>query len=167
MCNIFKRLFILLAEHGSNCSTVTMRHLVSSGVDPYSALAGAFAALFGERKCHSVIDMLQQINGVDGIAAYLDKVKSKEVGVNGEKLKLQGFGHRVYKGKRDPRVAIARKLAYEAMEIKGGPGELAKIALQLEVRVSEDAYFVGRNLYANIDFWTAILLHTCGFPKGV
>jgi citrate synthase len=110
--------------------------------------------------------MLQQINGGDGIAAYLDKVKSKEEGANGEKLRLQGFGHRVYKGGRDPRVAIARKFAYEAMEIKSGPGELATIA-QLEVRVSEDAYYVGRNLYANIDFWTAILLHTCGFSKGL
>jgi citrate synthase len=37
-------------EHGSNCSTVTMRHLASSGVDPYTALSGASGALFGERK---------------------------------------------------------------------------------------------------------------------
>ena len=41
---------ILLAEQGSNCSTVTMRHLASSGVDPYTALSGAAGALFGERK---------------------------------------------------------------------------------------------------------------------
>ena len=39
-----------LEEHGSNCSSVTMRHLTSSGVDPFTAIAGSLAALFGERK---------------------------------------------------------------------------------------------------------------------
>jgi citrate synthase len=47
---IIDRLFILLAEHGVNCSTVMMRHLISSGVDPYTALSGTAGALFGERK---------------------------------------------------------------------------------------------------------------------
>ena len=50
LVKLLDKLFIVLSEHGSNCSTVTMRHLTSSGVDPYTALSGSMAALFGERK---------------------------------------------------------------------------------------------------------------------
>lgn len=40
-------LFILHAEHEMNCSTAMVRHLLSSGVDIYSAIAGSAAALYG------------------------------------------------------------------------------------------------------------------------
>ena len=42
-------LFILHAEHELNCSTAAIRHLTSSGVDVYSAIAGAAAALYGPK----------------------------------------------------------------------------------------------------------------------
>lgn len=42
-------LFILHAEHEMNCSTSFVRHLASSGVDIYSAIAGASAALYGPK----------------------------------------------------------------------------------------------------------------------
>lgn len=42
-------LFILHAEHELNCSTAAVRHLVSSGVDVYSAMSGAAAALYGPK----------------------------------------------------------------------------------------------------------------------
>jgi citrate synthase len=40
-------LFILHADHELNCSTAAMRHIASSQVDPYSAIAGAASALYG------------------------------------------------------------------------------------------------------------------------
>lgn len=42
-------LFILHAEHELNCSTAFVRHLASSGVDIYSTIAGASAALYGPK----------------------------------------------------------------------------------------------------------------------
>lgn len=42
-------LFILHAEHELNCSTSAVRHLASSGVDVYSSIAGAAAALYGPK----------------------------------------------------------------------------------------------------------------------
>jgi len=42
-------LFILHAEHELNCSTAAVRHLTSSGVDVYSTIAGAAAALYGPK----------------------------------------------------------------------------------------------------------------------
>ena len=47
LVKILDKLFILLCEDGVTCSTVMMRHLGSSGVDPYTALSGAAGALFG------------------------------------------------------------------------------------------------------------------------
>jgi citrate synthase len=42
-------LFILHAEHELNCSTAAVRHLSSSGVDVYTTMSGATAALYGPK----------------------------------------------------------------------------------------------------------------------
>jgi citrate synthase len=42
-------LFILHADHEQNASTSVMRSIGSAHADPYSAMAGAAAALFGPR----------------------------------------------------------------------------------------------------------------------
>ena len=155
LSSIFDRLFIILAEHGSNCSTVIMRHLASSGVDPYTALAGSFASLFGERKCHSVIHMLQKIKNEDEILSFIQSSKTS-------KQKLPGFGNRVYKV-IDPRVPLIKTLVYEAIEIFG-TSNTVQIAIKFEEIVSSDDYYLTRKIYANVDYWTAILLHLCQFP---
>ncbi len=63
-------LFILHADHEQNCSTNAMRAIGSSKVDPYSALAGAAAALYGPLHGganEAVLRMLSQIGGVDHV----------------------------------------------------------------------------------------------------
>ncbi|KAI8614576.1 citrate synthase-like protein [Chytriomyces sp. MP71] len=171
---ILDKMFILLAEHGSNCSTITMRHLTSSGVDPYSALSGALGALFGERKSSAVIDMLQLIGSQAHIAAFFDLVKIKACIVRdaesgrlvaapkGRATRLQGFGHRIYKGE-DPRVKIAKSLAFELFELVG-KGEFGDLAVALEEAARSDEYFQSRGLFTNIDYWTAVVFHVLGFP---
>src|SRR5918992_5365428 len=72
-------LFILHADHEQNCSTSTMRNIGSSNVDPYSALAGAAAALYGPLHGganEAVLRMLKEIGSVDHIPAFIKKVKS-------------------------------------------------------------------------------------------
>ena len=101
-----------------------MRHLVSSGVDPYTALAGAGSALFGERKrCFfkliisaAVIDMIKKIESLENIPSYLDHIVNKKPYKTDKKPPLlQGFGHRIYKG-IDPRVKMCKELAFEVMQ---------------------------------------------------
>ena len=61
-------LFILHADHEQNCCTTTMRTIGSSHVDPYSALAGAAAALYGPLHGganEAVLRMLNEIGSVD------------------------------------------------------------------------------------------------------
>src|SRR5947209_12544418 len=76
-------LFILHADHEQNCSTTTMRTIGSSQVDPYSAMAGAAAALYGPLHGganEAVLRMLNEIGSVDKVPDFIKRVKSREAG---------------------------------------------------------------------------------------
>jgi len=151
-------LFILHADHEQNCSTTTMRVIGSSHADPFSALAGSMAALYGPLHGganEAVLRMLSRIGSVDNIPAFLDKVKNREE-------RLMGFGHRVYKA-YDPRASIIKRTADEVFEVTGR-NPLLDIALELERIALNEEYFVERNLYPNVDFYSGIIYQAMGFP---
>jgi citrate synthase len=83
-----------------------IRHLASSGVDPYTALSGSAGALFGERKSPRVISMLKKIGSVLNVANFLQELK------NSNSINLPGFGHRAFQS-CDPRSKIGEKLFLE------------------------------------------------------
>jgi citrate synthase len=152
-------LFILHADHEQNCSTSAMRGIGSSLADPYSAIAGAAAALYGPRHGganEAVLRMLGEIGSVDAVAGFVKGVKAGESG------RLMGFGHRVYKN-YDPRAKIIKKLAEQVFEVTG-PNPLLAIALELERIALDDDYFVKRKLYPNVDFYSGIIYQAMGFP---
>lgn len=151
-------LFILHADHEQNCSTSVMRGIGSANADPYSAMAGATAALFGPRHGganEAVIKMLQEIGDAKQVPTYVDRVKKGE-------FRLMGFGHRVYKS-YDPRAKIIKKLADEVFAVTGS-NPLLDIALELEKVALSDEYFIKRNLYPNVDFYSGIIYQAMGFP---
>lgn len=151
-------LFILHADHEQNCGTTAMRVVGSSHADPYSATAGAAAALYGPRHGganEAVIKMLGEIGHVDEVPAFIEAVKAG-------KGRLQGFGHRVYKN-FDPRARIIKEKAYEVFEVTG-KNPLLDIALKLEEVALADDYFVSRRLYPNVDFYSGLIYQAMGFP---
>ncbi len=151
-------LFILHADHEQNCSTTAMRTVGSSHADPYVATAAATAALYGPRHGganEAVIRMLTQIGSVDAVPAYVERVKQGDV-------RLQGFGHRVYKN-YDPRARIIKKTADEVFEVTG-KNPLLDIALKLEEVALSDSYFTDRKLYPNVDFYSGLIYQAMGFP---
>ncbi len=151
-------LFILHADHEQNCSTSTMRGIGSSHADPYSALAGAAAALYGPLHGganEAVLRMLAEIGSVANVPAFIKRVKAGEG-------RLMGFGHRVYKS-YDPRAKIIKRTAYEVFEVTG-KNPLLDIALELERIALEDDYFVSRKLYPNVDFYSGLIYQAMGFP---
>lgn len=151
-------LFILHADHEQNCGTAAMRVIGSSQADPYTAMAGAAAALFGPLHGganEAVLKMLLQIGDAKNVPAFMDAVKNRE-------RLLMGFGHRVYKN-YDPRAKIIKKIADEVFEIKGR-NPLLDVALELERIALEDDFFVERNLYPNVDFYSGIIYQAMGFP---
>jgi citrate synthase len=152
-------LFILHADHEQNCSASAMRGVGSSLSDPYSAMAGAAAALYGPRHGganEAVLRMLGEIGSVANVPGFVKRVKSGEGG------RLMGFGHRVYKN-YDPRARIIKKLADRVFEVTGA-NPLLEIALELERIALEDDYFLERKLYPNVDFYSGIIYQAMGFP---
>jgi citrate synthase len=151
-------LFILHADHEQNCSATAMRVIGSSRADPYSALAGAMAALYGPLHGganEAVLRMLNRIGSVENIPAFMEGVKKQEE-------RLMGFGHRVYKA-YDPRASIIKRTADEVFEVTGR-NPLLDIALELERIALNEDYFIERNLYPNVDFYSGIIYQAMGFP---
>jgi len=154
-------LFILHTDHEQNCSTNAMRAIGSSCVDPYSAMAGAAAALYGPLHGganEEVLKMLSRIDQTRNIPDFIKRVK------NGEG-KLMGFGHRVYKN-YDPRARIIKRVADEVFELTGR-NRLLDIALELERIALEDEYFISRKLYPNVDFYSGIIYQAMGLPEAM
>ena len=153
-------LFILHADHEQNCSTSAMRTIGSSHVDPYSALAGAAAALYGPLHGganEAVLRMLNEIGSVSKVPEFIKRVKSGE-GSN----RLMGFGHRVYKS-YDPRAKVIKRIADLVFTVTG-KNPLLEIALELERIALQDDYFVTRKLYPNVDFYSGPDLSGDGLP---
>ena len=150
-------LFILHADHEQNCSTSAMRGIGSSHADPYSALTGAAAALYGPLHGganEAVLRMLAEIGTVKQVPAIIKSVK------NGER-RLMGFGHRVYKS-YDPRAKIIKEVADLVFAVTG-KNPMLDIALELERIALEDDYFVERKLYPNVDFYSGLIYQAMGF----
>jgi citrate synthase len=151
-------LFILHADHEQNCSTNAMRSVASSGVDPYSAVAAAAAALYGPLHGganEAVLRMLREVHSTARIPEFLRRVKAGEA-------KLMGFGHRVYKN-YDPRARIIKRMADEVFAVTR-PSPLLPVALELERIALQDDYFVSRKLYPNVDFYSGLIYEALGLP---
>ena len=152
-------LFILHADHEQNCSANAMRSIGSSHADPFSAAAGAAAALYGPLHGganEEVIRMLAEIGSVEKIPEVISQVKE------GKRL-LMGFGHRVYKN-YDPRARIIKRVAEEVFSVTGR-NRLLDIALALEKVALSDDYFIKRKLYPNVDFYSGIIYQAMKFPS--
>ena len=152
-------LFILHADHEQNCSAATVRNIGSALADPYTAIAGGVAALYGPLHGGAniqVVQMLQRIGSTDNVLDFLEGVK------NGDE-RLMGFGHRVYKN-YDPRAKIIQKHIDELLEATGKQNPLLDIGRELEKRALDDEYFTDRKLYPNVDFYSGVIYEALGIP---
>ena len=153
-------LFILHADHEQNCSTNTMRSIGSSHADPFSAVAGATAALYGPLHGganSAVLKMLREIGSVERVPEF---VKSVKEGTGG---RLMGFGHRVYKN-YDPRARVIKGLADRVFDLVGARNPLLKVAQELERIALADDYFAQRKLYPNVDFYSGLIYEVLDIP---
>jgi citrate synthase len=152
-------LFILHADHEQNCSTSAVRGVGSSRVDPYSAVAGGIAALYGPLHGganEAVLRMLHRIERTENIPDFL-------TGVEEGKERLMGFGHRVYKN-YDPRARIIKSAAEDVFAVTGRRNPLLDVALELERIALEDEYFISHKLYPNVDFYSGLIYEALGLP---
>lgn len=156
------KLLILHADHEQNCSTSTVRIVGSSQASIYASISAGINALWGPLHGganQSVIGMLEAIKADGGDAKkYLDKAKDKN-----DPFRLMGFGHRVYKN-FDPRAKIIKKAADDVLEKLGVNDPILEIAKELEFAALNDQYFIDRQLYPNVDFYSGIIYRALGIP---
>ena len=155
-------LFILHADHEQNCSTSTVRLVGSSEANLFASISSGIAALWGPLHGganQAVLEMLQKIHKDGGDAQkFIKLAKDKDAG-----FRLMGFGHRVYKN-FDPRATILKGYCDKILELLGTHDPLLDIAKQLEETALTDEYFIERNLYPNVDFYSGIIYKSLGFP---
>jgi citrate synthase len=154
--------FILHADHEQNCSTSTVRMTGSSLANVYAVISAGISALWGPRHGganQAVITMLQQIlaEGGDG-TEFIRRAKDRNT-----PDRLMGFGHRVYKS-YDPRASILKKHCHKLLNKPGMTDPLFDIAQRLEEIALKDDYFLSRNLYPNVDFYSGLILRAAGIP---
>lgn len=159
------KLLILHADHEQNCSTSTVRLVGSAGVNIYAAISAGINALWGPLHGganEAVLDMLETIYADDSnFEKYIDKAKDRN-----DPFRLTGFGHRVYKT-YDPRAKIIKKACDEILRILNVSDPLLDIAYRLEEIALNDEYFIKRNLYPNVDFYSGIIYRALGIPSNM
>lgn len=156
------KIFTLHADHGQNASTTTVRNVASTGAHPYAALSAGINALWGAAHGganEKVLDMLNEIGDAKNVDKFIAKAKDKN-----DPFRLMGFGHRVYKN-YDPRAKILKKLK-DDLDAKGikMDSRLSDLAHKVEEVALNDSYFVERNLYPNVDFYSGIILSALKIP---
>jgi citrate synthase len=158
-------ILILHADHEQNCSTSTVRMVGSSGANLFASCSAGVCALWGPLHGGAnvaVMEMLDSIHqGRMTPGEYVQLAKDK-----GSKVRLMGFGHRVYKN-FDPRAMLLRRVADKLFSTLGIHDPLLDIARGLEEIALKDKYFIDRNLYPNVDFYSGIILRAIGIPTSM
>ncbi len=155
-------ILILHADHEQNASTSTVRLASSSGANPFACISAGIASLWGPAHGganEAVIRMLEEIQSPDEIPKYIERAKDKN-----DDYRLMGFGHRIYKN-YDPRATIIREACNDLLNVLDSANQpLFDTARKLEKIALEDEYFLERNLYPNVDFYSGIILKALDMP---
>ncbi len=156
-------LLILHGDHEQNASTSAVRLVGSTRANLFASIAAGINALWGPLHGganQAVVEMLGSIHeGDDDVDAYIRRAKDRD-----DAFRLMGFGHRVYKN-YDPRARILKGFADDVLSRTKGTDPLLEIAIHLEETALNDPFFVERNLYPNVDFYSGILFRAIGFPQ--
>tara|TARA_B100001996_G_C18663299_1_gene593909 strand:+ start:1256 stop:2539 length:1284 start_codon:yes stop_codon:yes gene_type:complete len=156
------KLLILHADHEQNCSTSTVRIVGSSHAGLFASISAGISALWGPLHGganQAVIEMLEEIKNKGGdTKMFMKKAKDKN-----DPFRLMGFGHRVYKN-FDPRAKIIKDAADQVLSELGVQDPILDIAKSLEEEALKDKYFIDRNLYPNVDFYSGIIYRALGIP---
>jgi citrate synthase len=145
---------VLMADHELNASTFAARVTASTLSDMYSAVTTAIGTLKGPLHGGAnqrAMEMLLEIGSIDKVRPYIAAALAA-------KKRIMGFGHRVYRGKADPRSAYLSAMVRELAEQKQ-----ALSLYHLSVAVA-DAVEEMKGLYPNVDYYTAPLLYLLGIP---
>jgi len=145
---------VLLADHSLNASTFTVRVVASTNADLHTATTAALSALKGNLHggaAEGTMRMLLEIGSVEKVDGYV-------AGAFARRQKIMGIGHRIYKT-GDPRTGHLLEWARKLEQAEGKGGQYVDMAKEVEQSVQRH-----RQLYPNVDFFSAPLLYYIGIP---
>ncbi len=166
MTTALNKLLILHADHEQNCSASVVKMVGSAGANLYASISAGICALWGPLHGGAnqhVIEMLERILIEDNgnVERVIERAKDKN-----DPFRIMGVGHRVYKS-YDPRAKVAKQMCKDVLAKMGKSDPLVDLAQKLEEAVVADDYFVSRNLYPNIDFYTGLTYRAMGIPTNM
>ena len=144
---------VLHADHELNASTFAARVTAATMSDIYSSVTSAIGALKGPLHGganEEVMKILQEIGDPAKAEAWVLDALAR-------KVKVPGFGHRVYRTE-DPRAKVLRRYAKELSEAVGDT-RLFDISMEIE-RVMR----TNTRVYPNVDFYSASVYSLLGIP---
>lgn len=145
---------VLHADHELNASTFAARVTVATLSDIYSGVTSAIGALKGPLHGganEAVMAMLEEIGSMDRIESYIDEALRN-------KVKIMGFGHRVYKN-GDPRAKHLQRMSLEL-------GKLTGNTTWYEMSVKIEELVTGKKgLKPNVDFYSASVYTSLEIPR--
>jgi citrate synthase len=159
------KLLILHADHEQNCSTSTVRLVGSAGVRLYPSISAGISALWGPLHGGANVAVMKMLEKIFRDGKNYDKyiAMAKDPA---NPFRLSGFGHRVYKT-YDPRATLIKEVCQAVLGTLRVSDPLLEVAQELEDKVSRDDYFISRNLYPNVDFYSGIIYRALGIPTNM
>jgi citrate synthase len=144
---------ILYAEHEFNASTFTARVVSSTLSDLYSAVTAGIGALKGPLHGGAnerVLEVLEEVETPDRAEAWIRNALAR-------KIRIMGFGHRVYKD-GDPRARFLKPLCAQLAQ-ETGKNAMEEMADTIERIIGEE-----KKLPPNLDWPSARLYHYLDLP---
>ncbi len=145
---------VLHADHELNASTFVARVAAATLTDLYSAIVGAIGALKGPLHGGANADVMRLLIEI-GPEAPPERIDEAIRGKLARKVKIPGFGHRVYRTE-DPRATHLRRMSRELGE-KAGNTRWFEMSRRIETLVTGE-----KKLYPNVDFYSASTYYTLG-----
>lgn len=145
---------VLHADHELNASTFAARVAAATLTDMYSAIVGAIGALKGPLHGGANADVMRLLIDI-GQDASPEKVDEAIRSRLARKVKIPGFGHRVYRTE-DPRATHLRRMSKEIGE-KAGNTRWHEMSRRIEALVTGE-----KKLYPNVDFYSASTYYMLG-----
>jgi citrate synthase len=147
---------VLHADHELNASTFAARVAAATLTDLYSAIVGAIGALKGPLHGGANADVMRMLIEI-GPDAMPERIDDAIRGKLAKKIKIPGFGHRVYHTE-DPRATHLRRMSKELGE-RAGNTRWFEMSQRIENMVKSE-----KKLNPNVDFYSASTYYTLGIP---
>ena len=147
---------VLHADHELNASTFAARVAAATLTDLHSATVAAIGTLKGPLHGGANADVMRLLIEI-GPEASAERIEESIRGKLAKKVKIPGFGHRVYTTE-DPRATHLRRMSKE-LGAKAGNTRWFEMSQRIETLVKAE-----KKLNPNVDFYSASTYYTLGIP---